>query len=558
MEYPNSLPAGSIRPGVNPRRFMDPMKFAELKASIKASGVIVPVLVRPKDDGYQLVAGYRRLAGALEEFGPEYPIPVLVKEIPDEEVNDYATVENVQRSDMSPAEEAEAAAKTLAACGGDRAEAARRLGWKSEVLNQRLGLMNCTQAVRDALVYRKIMLGHAELIATLAKERQDTVLAALLQQPKLPTVAELRAQIEQIANALSSAVFDKSDCAGCQHNSSNQQALFGESISDGYCTNRDCWNTKVEAKVQEIATGLADEYPTVKIVRPGENFAVIKLEVEGANGVGSEQAAACRGCKSFGAAVSAVPGKVGGVYRNYCFDAACNAEKVKANQAATASVEQTPPEGEGRKASDQKPAAQAKKAQQAPAKPVKVQDSQRIIDYREKVWRKALARHLGADAALSRRTLIALALTGTAGKIDRQKVGQAIQQVLGASGESQLRLNPAECMEHLIGLDDTQTGAVIDILAATAAANLDNSHLVGLLKRFAVDLSKHWTMSSEYLDLLTKSELEVVAEQVGIKAHAGDKFSKLMSGKKEDIIKKLLAVEGFDYAGKVPSHLQYD
>ena len=54
-----------------------------------------------------------------------------------------------------------------------------------------------------------------------------------------------------------------------------------------------------------------------------------------------------------------------------------------------------------------------------------------------------------------------------------------------------------------------------------------------------------------------KSEIQVVAEELGLVAHMGDKFQKLMSGKKEDLIKALLEVDGFDYHGKVPGHLQY-
>lgn len=107
---------------------------------------------------------------------------------------------------------------------------------------------------------------------------------------------------------LDNAIFDKKDCAGCQHNSSNQSVLFAEAIAGGKCTNKACFESKTEGELQARAKALQDEYQVVRIVRPGENFTTTPLVVDGPKRAsGEEQAKACRTCQNYGAAVSAVP-----------------------------------------------------------------------------------------------------------------------------------------------------------------------------------------------------------------------------------------------------------
>ncbi|CAM5535526.1 Nucleoid occlusion protein [Thauera mechernichensis] len=557
--YPNKIPLSKIVVGNNPRRFFDPAKMNELVSSIREKDVIQPILVRPLNDGFEVVAGGRRYTAAKLAHGDDYEIPVVVRDLTDAEAEELALIENVQRSDMSPAEEAEAAAKILARCDGDREDAAKRLGWTRSTLDKRLALMNCAQAVRDALVERKIKLGHAELIAGLSKDKQEGVLNALLKAPELVSVAELKVQIQKLANALSAAIFDKTDCAGCPHNSGNQQALFGEAVDDGHCTNRDCWNAKTDQALEAKRESLKDEFPEVRIVRPGENFTVIKLVAEGATGVGEDQAQACRSCGKYGAAISAVPGKVGNVFRGLCFDAQCNMQKVKAQQestlaAVTAAAEK--PAGEGVSTSGAAKAGSAgKTAQKAEKKPTAVQDSTRVKDYRVKVWRKALAKHLASNPQQNERVLIALAMTGEGRNISDKTVKAVYkaltQQDVPPNGK------PEEIFVLLADASDEVVVKLLRTLAPSVAEGIDEFKLVALMKTLRVDLTAYWKLNEEYLNLLTKSEIEVIAEQVGIKEHLGKDYAKLMAGKKDEIVKKILTVDGFEYAGKLPGNMLY-
>uniref|UniRef100_UPI003F4938E9 PRTRC system ParB family protein n=1 Tax=Cupriavidus necator TaxID=106590 RepID=UPI003F4938E9 len=190
-----TIAVGKINPGRNPRKYFDPAEMAELTDSVRENGVIQPILIRPLgDDTFELVAGERRLRAAKAAHGDDYPIPVTIREMSEEEAERLALIENVQRADMAPSEEAVAAARIVGQLKGDREEAAKILGWSRSTLDKRLALMNCSTSVLDALNTRTIQLGHAELLATLAKDKQDKLLPVIVGEKK--SMAELKKTIE--------------------------------------------------------------------------------------------------------------------------------------------------------------------------------------------------------------------------------------------------------------------------------------------------------------------------------------------------------------------------
>jgi len=557
-----SIPLSLIVRGRNPRQYFDPVEMAELEASIKAQGVLQPILLRPITDGkLEIVAGERRWRAATAVGLAD--IPAMVKEMTDAQVDEAALTENHERAAMSPTEEAEAAARILGNCAGNREEAAKRLGWSPATLKQRLALMNCSDDVRKALNERKISLGHAELLAAVTREKQDDVLGKLLGAPSMPTVPQLKSMLEQIAQNLDVAIFNKDQCVNCPHNSGTQQALFSEAIAGAKCTNGTCYQQKTDEALDAVASSLKDEYPTVRIVRPGENFTILKLVSEGSCGVGAEQANQCRACANFGAAISAVPGKVGNVYRDQCFDPACNAtkvaERIKAEKdAAAASAGESAKTKDGEKKPAGKSAAAGKQADTkkgSPKSAAKVEDSQRIKDYRVKIWRKVFKLE-AQKPAVNQVILLALALEGKLGKVGSSALCSAFGKITGGSESS--RLNVLETANAVAQAGEEVQQRLIGGLAASCFDGLEESDIKRLLTFMQADLGAHWVLNSEYLDLLTKSEMQVIAGEIGLSAHLGDKFAKLMAGKKDEIIKSLLAVDGFDYNGKVPGHLQYD
>ena len=555
----NQMRAGDIRQGRNPRTYFDPVEMAEMEASVAEKGVIQPILIRPVEGWYEIVAGERRWRAAMKTRGEDYEIPVLVKFLSDEEADELALIENVSRANMSPAEEAVAAAKILGRCEGNRDEAAKRLGWSRATLDKRLALMNCSPSVMTALNERKIQLGHAELLAAVPKDRQEKVLANLLAQPSIPSVAVFKAGLEEIAKALATAIFDKADCANCHHNSGNQQALFAEAVSEGHCTNGACFDGKTEEVLEAKKKSLEENYPKVVIVRQGENNTVVKLVADGATGVGAEQASACRSCKSFGAAVSAIPGKVGNVYESQCFDPACHTKKVGerllAEKAAAGNGAVTSATG---KAAGTKPAAGSgagkSKATTKGGAATSVQDSQRVVDYRIEVWRKALKKELYADSHKNLCMLIGVMMTRGGSNVSSTKLASGFEAMTSLKTSSS---NVGEAAEMVAQAEEEVRLKMLSGIVISITDSIEKHYLPGMLKFMEVDLSKHWKLNADFLDLLTKSEIEVIAEELGLKAALGEQYAKAKGGKKGEFIKALLECKNFDFEGKIPKVLQY-
>jgi len=561
MQQQTHLKISQIVQGLNPRRHFDPKEMAELESSVAAQGILQPILVRPLGDGtFQIVAGERRWRSAKKVHGDDYEIPVHIRELTDEQATAASASENIDRAAMSPSEEAEVAAKILAQHKGDHDEAAKRLGWARSTFEKRLSLMQCSQGVRDALTEKKITLGHAELLATVTKEKQDKSLGIILGLPNLPSIQEFKQQLEQISKNLATAIFDKQECAGCQYNSTNQSQLFAEAISEGHCTNGSCYDTKTESELVIRQEALKDECPTVRIIRAGDNFTRIKLVAEGAAGVGDEQAQACKSCASYGAALSGLPGSVGQVYRNQCFDTACNstkvAERLKAEK-AEAEAAQAVTKAETKASGQDKAQAKSETGDKAEvAAKVTVTDTTRVKEYRVKVWRKILTKELFANEQKNQAALLALGLCDLGNKIDGSKLRKAYATLTKSELPSETG-KLGEIATLLLGADGAVKAALFKALAASIEDKIDERELRQLLTFLEVDMAKHWQLNKEYLDTMTKSEIEVILDELGLKAAIGKDYSKLMNGKKDEIIKSVLAVADFDYAGKIPKVMFY-
>lgn len=543
-----------IRPGVyNPRKFFDPATMTALEEAIRAAGgVLQPILVRRMDDQYfGIIAGERRYRAAKAVYGDDYRMPITVKDVDDETAAAMSIIENVARADMAPSEEAVAAARLVGKFKGDRDEVARMLGWSRTVLDKRLALMNCSSAVLDSLNERKIKLGHAELLAALAKEKQDKLLPVLISESK--TVEELKKVIEGVACSLSSAIFDKSQCATCQYNSELQTELFGESIGTGNCTNRSCFTEKSEAQLQVIEAGMKDEYPLVRIVRSGDNHTRVQLVVEGPTGVGAEQAKACHACVNFGAAVSGLPDSMGKVFRGQCFDTGCNQKKVAAQLAATKAAN-----AESKSITTKGAAGAAKSG--APGKVsvekavTTVSETDRVKAYRVALWRKCLRREVAADPSVANHYLLSVCLSDLGRKIEGTTMRKLFERIV-PDETCQSGLSPA--LAVVAPLSGEQRHSLTVALAVAAVEGVDVSDLVTLCKYQKLDLRKYWKLSKDFLDLLTKSEMKVVADEIGLLKAMGDTVAKTFAKPKPELIEALLKIDGFDYAGKVPRVLLF-
>jgi ParB family transcriptional regulator, chromosome partitioning protein len=164
---PSTLAVSRIQAGkYQPRTRMDDGSLSELAASIKSQGIMQPVLVRPiagaGEIGYEIIAGERRFRAAqlagLEE------IPVLVREVDDQNAAAMALIENIQREDLNPLEEAQGIARLISEFDFTHEQAANAVGRSRSAVSNLLRLVNLAQPVQTMLMAGDIDMGHARAL----------------------------------------------------------------------------------------------------------------------------------------------------------------------------------------------------------------------------------------------------------------------------------------------------------------------------------------------------------------------------------------------------------
>jgi ParB family chromosome partitioning protein len=159
-----------------PRRHFDPAALADLVASIREHGVLQPLLVRQIDSGYQLIAGERRLRAAQEAELAD--LPVIVMEVSDKDAAEITLIENLQREDLNPIEEAEGYHSLSEQFGMTQEQIAERVGKGRATVANALRLLTLPDNVRDLLSEGKLSAGHAKVLMTLDIPREQELLAA--------------------------------------------------------------------------------------------------------------------------------------------------------------------------------------------------------------------------------------------------------------------------------------------------------------------------------------------------------------------------------------------
>jgi len=160
------VPVKEIRPNsFQPRRVFDEEKLAELAESVRAHGVLQPVVVRAVIGGFELVAGERRWRAA--QLAGLERVPVVVRELSDAEMMEIALIENLQREDLNPLEEATAYQRLLQEFGLTQEELARRLGKSRSHIANIIRLLNLPAGVQEYVSRGTISMGHARALLAL-------------------------------------------------------------------------------------------------------------------------------------------------------------------------------------------------------------------------------------------------------------------------------------------------------------------------------------------------------------------------------------------------------
>lgn len=561
----------------NPRPADEVGDLAELAASLAAVGCMQKPLARPVlHDGvvrFEIVYGQRRFLAGQIAFAHEGGMEMDIKEMSDTEAVLAAQTENYERKEMGPVAEAEAAAEAVAMFGGDRSEAAKALGWKLELLNSRLKLMSCSDAVRKRLAKdERFPMSIAELLAALKKEEQDEMLAEYDRLNK-PSTEEFKKLLMQRARPFVGVIFDKSDCATCAHNSAIQRSMFETGLDEGNCLNASCYDAKAEAALQARADVLRATYQTVRIIRVGEIKTIGKVSAET---VGAEQYESCTACASYGAAISDYPDSRGKANKNCCFDLKCNSAKVAAHakfladQKANAEPQQQgssdarlPSKGEGAAASTaSKPGKQsAGKTRQTDTKdvapPVSAKPSAAVLEYRNALYRTVIAKEVAKSPIRGLALLTSLIVSRRQGAIDSSSAGDLLQKVVPAY-EASTTMRLSDAFAATVKADGKALAGYVSNVARLSIDSLLPDELVGMVGTLNVDWNEHFKLSEDFFSKLTKMEAHVVAKQVGLDKAIGDEFEGLIKLKNADLYKKLTTVDGFKYEGAIPPMLKPD
>jgi ParB family transcriptional regulator, chromosome partitioning protein len=175
-----TLSIDRLRPGkYQPRTKMDAASLAELALSIKEQGVMQPILVRPVDGGrFEIVAGERRWRAAQQAGLRE--IPALVKNVPDQSALAVALIENIQREDLNPLEEARGLQRLIGEFGLTHETAAKAVGRSRSAVSNLLRLNALAPPVQEYLLAGAIEMGHARALLALPTEQQSGAAARIV------------------------------------------------------------------------------------------------------------------------------------------------------------------------------------------------------------------------------------------------------------------------------------------------------------------------------------------------------------------------------------------
>ena len=186
-----------------PRKEFDPAALAELADSIAAVGVIQPLIVRPLvSGGYQIVAGERRWRAAQSAGLTE--VPVIIRELNDKEVDEIALIENLQREDLNPVEEAEGYRHLMNEYGMTQEQVASRVGKSRPSVANSVRLLELPESVLGMLTAGDLTVGHVRPLLGL-KDEETMVRIACQAVKKKMTVRDVEKQVKKEKGAVNTA-----------------------------------------------------------------------------------------------------------------------------------------------------------------------------------------------------------------------------------------------------------------------------------------------------------------------------------------------------------------
>src|SRR5579885_2262611 len=176
LTTPNRLPILQIEPNpMQPRTVFQPERLEELADSIRANGIIQPIIVRAQGSRYQIVAGERRWRAA--QMAGLTEVPVVVQDVADLQLLELALIENIQREDLNPIETAQAYDRLHRELGLSHEEIGRRTGKDRSSIVNTLRLLKLPKEVQALLAVQRLSMGHAKAVLALPTSEQQIEIA---------------------------------------------------------------------------------------------------------------------------------------------------------------------------------------------------------------------------------------------------------------------------------------------------------------------------------------------------------------------------------------------
>lgn len=268
------IPLKEIKPDPNqPRKFFDPAAMDELTASVRLKGILQPILVRLDGKGYSLVCGERRFRAATAAGLAE--IPAVVRILSDEETLEIQFIENIQRDDVHPMDEATTFKQMLEnkLHAYTMADIAAKINKPESYVAHRLALNNLIPELQKDFWSGKFLIGHAVLFARLAQEDQKEVAKESKEWDgkNYKSIEEIKDFIERdVLCVLSKAPFKKEDitlnpamgeCNTCPFRSGSNPSLFNDIKEKDRCFKPSCYKIKTAVHLENIVKKSLEEEP---------------------------------------------------------------------------------------------------------------------------------------------------------------------------------------------------------------------------------------------------------------------------------------------------------
>jgi len=557
--------------------------FDELVASVRAKGVLSPILVRPVKNHYEIIFGERRFRAscivAKENGGmAEATIPAMVREMSDDDAFDACLIENLQRKDLTELQEA----NTFKAWVERRAKKDRkadvikdladRTGKGARYIRRRIAILTLPAEVLKAWDKGEITIGHCEQLSRLTDKKQILDYLSICTDRWEPlTVSELRDEIDSLAVPMKKPWFDMADagCNTCQKNTDVQrELLFGDEMEQqrfGSCLDPQCY----EKRQREALAAGWDEKFRKKWGTNGFRFErdfpfVTEFgQFNGKRGANWKDVAdKCLSCEHF-VTILEVSGNP--VWEQACADVGCYCKLKKPIQPSQQQRSSGPDRVVPGSSSDSSP--------QAPL----MEDGLGRIEnpaprafwhgrhFREEFFKEVLPSwisNLEPDSDQCLRIVLAGILNSNITALEYFRKMEMTSAVPSRSGRYHFE---AADWQFIEGMDAVALRTALKALGGYIAMQTDKtSHETrcAIAAHLGIDLARDWRINQDYLDKKTKAEILAFGEQLGIFADPkAEAFLKDVLGKrkfsalKKAELDRVILESGVDLTGKVPAEI---